>query len=288
MTTADSGKKAYDDVVTLSFRVPLGQKTSLSSHVSRYGKSGTNAVAGVSGTLGEQNDYSYGVNVSYDARNSASGVSGNVNHQNSFGNWGVGYSHSDASRTYSATGQGALVVHGGGLTLGPYLGDTFGIIEVPNGEGVRVTNTSGLALNGSGYAIIPSLVPYRYNHITLDPKGIKNSVELEETQKRVAPYAGAIPMMTFKTRTGYPVLIESVTGDGSPLPIGLDVYDESDTSIGIIGPGSRVYGRVTKLSGELYVKPYGKSEKCTIRYEIDEKEKDDILIQLLSPCVAAG
>ncbi|WP_347254464.1 fimbria/pilus outer membrane usher protein [Leminorella grimontii] len=286
MSTADSGRKEYDDVVTLSFRVPLGTRTSLSSHVSHYGKGGTNATAGVSGTLGEGNDYSYGVNVAYDANNSANSISGNLNHQNSFGNWGVGYSHSDASRTYSATAQGAVVVHGGGVTLGPYLGDTFGIIEVPNGKGVQVTNVSGLELNGSGYAIIPSLVPYRYNHITLDPKGIGNSVELEETQKRVAPYAGAIPMMTFKTRTGYPVLIESLTDDGRPLPIGLDVYDESDASIGIIGPGSRVYGRVARLAGELYVKPYGKSEKCTIRYEIDEKEKDEILIQLLSPCVA--
>jgi outer membrane usher protein len=36
--------------------------------------------------------------------------------------------------------RGALAVHAGGITLGPYLGDTFALIEAKGAEGARLFN----------------------------------------------------------------------------------------------------------------------------------------------------
>lgn len=284
VTESSDGKRKNNDSIALSFRIPLGETISLTANLNRYGNEGTNLVTGISGTMGKQRNYFYNLNVGRHTKDNVNSLSANISRSNSIGNWGAGYNYSDINRTYSVTGRGGMVVHRGGITLSPYLGDTFGIIEALGADGASVTHTPGLTLNNAGYAVVPSLSPYRYNLVSLDPQGINNNAELEETQKRVAPYAGAVPIIKFKTRTGYPVLIETTLSDGSVLPVGVDVYDENDESIGLVGPGGRLYGRVAKAKGTLYVKEYGRNKGCQIRYEIDEQDFDSVLIPLSLSC----
>ncbi|MEX0632736.1 fimbria/pilus outer membrane usher protein [Serratia ureilytica] len=48
--------------------------------------------------------------------------------------------------------QGAVVAHRGGVTLGPYVGDTFALIEAPGASGARV-------MDGQARASIASAMP---------------------------------------------------------------------------------------------------------------------------------
>ena len=66
----------------------------------------------------------------------------------------------------SGNAQGAVVVHSGGVTLGPYLGDTFALVEAKGAEGASIFTSSQSKIDSNGYAIIPSLTPYRYNSIS--------------------------------------------------------------------------------------------------------------------------
>ncbi len=59
--------------------------------------------------------------------------------------------------------------HRDGLTLGPNVGDTFALVEAKGASGAGVRGGQGARVDGNGYALVPSLSPYRYNPICLDP-----------------------------------------------------------------------------------------------------------------------
>ncbi|EPN47045.1 fimbrial usher protein, partial [Pseudomonas syringae pv. actinidiae ICMP 18807] len=73
--------------------------------------------------------------------------------------------------------------HSGGLTLGPYLGDSFALVEAKGASGARLMNAQGAAIDGNGYALLPSLLPYRYNNIALSADGMNDKAELEDGQR---------------------------------------------------------------------------------------------------------
>lgn len=94
------------------------------------------------------------------------------------------------------------MAHRGGVTLGPYVGDTFALIEAPGASGARVMDGRGARVDRFGYALAPSLVPYHYNTVALNPEGMNDKAELEDGQRRVAPYAGATVRLHFNTVRG--------------------------------------------------------------------------------------
>ncbi|WP_164098542.1 fimbria/pilus outer membrane usher protein, partial [Serratia marcescens] len=65
---------------------------------------------------------------------------------------------------------GTLVLHSGGITLGPYTSDTFALIHADGAQGAVVQNGQGAVIDHFGYAILPTLSPYRRNNISLDTR----------------------------------------------------------------------------------------------------------------------
>ncbi len=95
--------------------------------------------------------------------------------------------------------RGALVVHRHGVVVGPWVGDTFALVERRAPWGRAIGSGQGAAIDGSGYGLVPSLTPYRYNTISLDSAQMNNHAELQESQRRVVPMAGAAVKLTFAT-----------------------------------------------------------------------------------------
>ena len=171
--------------------------------------------------------------------------------------------------------------------MGPYLGDTFGLIEAKGAEGAEVRNGGGARIDSKGYALIPYLVPYRYNDISLDSKGINDNAEIEGSQYRSAPYAGASVKIKFSTRLGRAVLIATKLPDGSMLPLGSNVYNGEKVVVGMVGQGSKIYARAANAQGKLTV-AWGNAEdqQCVISYDLSTLPVDDQpLFKLKAVCV---
>lgn len=66
-----------------------------------------------------------------------------------------------------------------------------------------------------------------------------SDAELVDSEKQVAPVAGAAVKVVFRTRPGKALLIKSRMADGSELPMGADVLDENNTVVGIAGQGGK-------------------------------------------------
>ncbi|WP_415270863.1 fimbria/pilus outer membrane usher protein [Leminorella richardii] len=282
-------KSTSETNTAFSISIPLGRSSYapiLTGTLNRSGNSGTSYQTSLSGTLGEQRDISYGLNVSTDSRQHQTVWNGNLQTRTSVAT--LGASASTASDYWQASGsvQGAMALHSGGITLGPYVGDTFALVEAKGAKGASVVGGQGAKIDTFGYALVPALTPYRYNTIALDPEGMDSRSELRDAQKRIAPYAGATVKVNFKTVSGYALLITVQQPEGrEPIPMGADVYSEQNTIIGMVGQGNQAYLRSDSTDGYLTVRWGTESgQQCRLHYDLSGQDTDRPLIVLTSQC----
>jgi outer membrane usher protein len=219
---------------------------------------------------------SYSLNETKTGDNSASGASVGWSHD--YGNLGASVSSSsspssDSSTQYSLTASGGLVLHRGGVLATPSLGETFAILEVPNGKGVSVAGSTG-RINSSGYGVVPYLSPYYVNDVQISLEGASTDLEVDIPTQKVAPVEGSISRLKFNTNSGRPLLIIFQTSTGVRVPIGATVTDSTGLEVGTVGQGSRALVRINKTQDQLSV-TWGNApdEKCLVDFVLDAKNQ---------------
>ena len=133
-----------------------------------------------------------------------------------------------------------MLLHAGGVELGPYLSDTTALVEVPGISGVGVLNATGVRTNDRGYALVPYLRPYRVNHVVLQTDQLGPEVEIDNGSAQVVPRRGAVIKTTFAARSVNRLVITGHTAKGQPLPFGAQVSDAEGAVIGVVGQAGRV------------------------------------------------
>ena len=223
---------------------------------------------GISGSAGVDNSLSYGLALS-DSRQGGSSATAHADYRSRYAALNASYGQSSDFRRTSVGMNGSMVVHSGGITLTPHRGDTMVLIQAPGARDARVLNASGLRVDGSGYAVVPYVTPYRLNTITLDPGNMAHDVELDSSSLSVAPYAGAISYLRFATRTGKALLIRVRRPEGAVLPFGAQVTDAAGQLLGLVGQSGRLYVRSEHDVGQLQVR-WGTepSQQCTVHYQL--------------------
>ncbi|MGQ8775467.1 fimbria/pilus outer membrane usher protein [Serratia sp. NA_112.1] len=272
--------------VMLSFSVPLGQNnitekpvfSSLYSSVSHDNDGAGSIQANAIGSQGEQNELNYGIGTSVSrAKNDSSQTvfNGNIHYNSPMGEFGSTASVGNKSRQLSFSANGSLVAHGGGITAGPRLGDyPFALVNAPGAEGARILNGYGARIDSNGYAIVPSLTPYRENTVAVNTQGLPDTVDVLESESIVIPRLGAALKIDVKTMVGDPVVLVVHDKQGKPLPIGMNMVDEGNNNIGIIGQGGMAFVRGWQAqNNNLYVKDSSGVRLCTIYSDDDISHK---------------
>lgn len=274
-------------VTALSLSFPLGGASSapsVSLLANHSQEQGGNYQAALSGSIGDEQPVSYGLNFTTDDDRRQSVWGGNLQTRLPYANVTGSLSTAHQYRQASLSLQGAVVAHRGGVTLGPYVGDTFALIEAPGASGAQVMDGQGARIDRLGYALAPGLVPYHYNTIALNPEGMNDKTELEDGHRRVAPYAGATVRLRFNTVRGQALLITALRPDNTPIPMGASVFDEAGNNVGMVGQANQVYLRSDQRAGELKLN-WGKApeQQCKLRYRLISTE-DSPIHKLRSPC----
>jgi outer membrane usher protein len=233
----------------------------------RSSNDGSSSQATLSGLVGTDNRIAYGATLGHADSGTTMDLSGQYNGRQT--NLSGGYSRGSGYQQLSAGASGSVIVHGGGATLSPPTGETIGLVHAADAVGARVENGQGSAVDTHGYAVVPYLMPYQLNTITLDPKGTDASVELKTTTQNVAPRAGSVVLLKYETESGRALLIETSLPDGRPIPFGADVFDAQGNSLGVAGQASRLFVRGMKDSGTLTVR-WGNAatESCRVLIEL--------------------
>lgn len=285
----ESQRKYTENTVSLGISIPFdfgSSRSQINLDMNRSRDSRT-ATVGMSGTTGEKSSTSWALYSGIEHNNDTGDSStwgGNIEHRTSVGAFRAYASRGGSYQQYGLGMSGTLVAHRGGITAGPYTSDTFALVEAPGARGAEIRNGQGATVDRFGYAILPSLTPYRYNTISLDSRNMADDVELQGGSKRLVPYAGAISRVTFKTTHGKATLINTTLPDGSQPPMGADVTDSDGEAVGIMGQGGQIYARIAAQSGVLFVK-WGKNaaQQCQVWYQLPTT-RDAPLYQLTLPC----
>ncbi|MEJ6498279.1 fimbria/pilus outer membrane usher protein [Pseudoalteromonas lipolytica] len=278
-----------DNQYMLSLSIPLGSGSnplSMNMDLGATEHGGyDNARVSIAGAAGDDNNISYGISLS-DSRSGEASLAGNIDYRSRFTALSAAYSHTSDVRQASFGANGSVLLHSGGVTFSPERGNTMVLIEAPGAENAIVSNSAGVRIDSEGYAVVPYVTPYRLSTISLDPQGMAHDIELESTSQQIAPFAGAIGHLRFKTRKGYSLLIKVSTASDYSLPFGAEVKEEQGHSVGMVGQGQRIYVRTEREQGKLLVQWGERAEQsCYIDYEIplgaDASETGFIMLEKL-------
>ncbi|WP_058914242.1 fimbria/pilus outer membrane usher protein [Entomohabitans teleogrylli] len=256
------------DTISVNLSFPLGTTRNAPTGQVSYDRTrhgGHSLRTGISGSAGEELRLSYGLSGTTSSDDTGSSAAANVQYRADIASLNASLSSGRHYHSVSGGISGTVIGHGGGLTLSPYQGDTFALVEAKGAEGARVSGYSGIRIDGRGYAAVPYLSPYQFNDIRIDPQGTASGVELDNTSQKVAPLDGAVVKVSYHTRRGYPLLI-TVTGTTRPLPFGSEVYDAAGQVVGYVGQGGLIFARVEQVSGVLNVSTDGK--QCLLPYAL--------------------
>jgi outer membrane usher protein len=269
----------YDNQMFLNASLPLGNTPyapSLSVNINHGDANGSQEQAVLSGTAGQWNQFVYGASASHSSGGTGSAVSVNAGYNSPYAilSASVGNGRGYSQESFGASG--ALVAHKGGVTFGQPLGDTAAIVHVPGARGAHILNAPGVRVDRFGYALVPYLTPYQLDAIQIDPQGLPLGVQLDATSANVAPYAGAIVRVDFKSHYGQALIARIHTADGKPLPFGTEIQDAEGQVIGTVGQGGLALLRVNAKSGELHAKwqgAQGVAQSCAFAYAAPESGK---------------
>lgn len=181
--TQETGSFGRSDTqFTASVSIPLGG-SARSSQVyanavsSQHGDSSLNT--GISGYLDEANAFNYSAQANYSKDGGNSGSVG-LGWDTSKAKLSANYSQGRDNKQINLGASGSVVVHSGGVTFGQPVGETFGLVEVPEVGGVGLDGYSSVRTDGRGYAVLPYMQPYRYNWVNLDTNTLGSDTEIRQ------------------------------------------------------------------------------------------------------------
>jgi len=269
-----SDERPHLDSVNLSATVPLNLGSwngSLRAGADQTtGSPVTRSLSFNSGASGELFDkFNYGLTTaSTNGENSAGAY---ASYQYPYGTVGASYSAgSNGSQQTGLSLSGGLVGHSGGLTLAPSLGDTFGIVEVPNGQGAGVLGSTA-QVNGFGYGVVPYLSPYYLNDVQISLETAPMGLEIDNATQKVAPVDGSIVKLKYKSTAGRPVAFTFTLPDGERIPIGASVMDKDGNELATLGQSNRALVRLQADEGLLKVVwGDGPNDRCDAAYKLDK------------------
>ncbi|WP_134588533.1 fimbria/pilus outer membrane usher protein, partial [Pseudomonas aeruginosa] len=225
--TQETGSFGRSDTqFTASVSIPLGG-SARSSQVyanavsSQHGDSSLNT--GISGYLDEANAFNYSAQANYSKDGGNSGSVG-LGWDTSKAKLSANYSQGRDNKQINLGASGSVVVHSGGVTFGQPVGETFGLVEVPEVGGVGLDGYSSVRTDGRGYAVLPYMQPYRYNWVNLDTNTLGSDTEISDSTQMAVPTRGAVIAKRFSAESGRRVQFDLSMDSGGKIPFGAQAY----------------------------------------------------------------
>nr|WP_233808502.1 fimbria/pilus outer membrane usher protein [Paraburkholderia sp. HP33-1] len=272
--------------VGLNLTIPLGKVDSnehhtfdyLTTNLSRSSNGDSTIQATASGNTTGATPISYGVNASriVSGENRSVSTGGYAIYRAPFGTYNGNASISNQTRQAAFNADGAVVIHSGGVTLSPPLGQAFALVEAKGANGGRIINGQGARIDANGYAVVSSLTPYRVNTVALDPSDVPLDIELGNTSEEIVPRANSLVKVKIATTQGTPIFAEVSDREGKAMPMGTELFDESEKAVGIVGQGGLAYLRGLEHEGKLLARwGNGAAQHCVMPYTVPDDDNAD-------------
>jgi outer membrane usher protein len=134
----------------------------------------------------------------------------------------------------------------------------FAVVQVGDIEGVPVSlsNQVVATTNGSGLALVPGLLPYQLNQLTVNPDQLPFDVEIRGVRETAIPYARSGVYVDFPVKRSRDAMVVLHQPDGSPVPAGARVT---------VTPGDQEF--VVAKRGEVYLMDLKDDNRIEVRWK---------------------
>ncbi|WP_349431567.1 fimbria/pilus outer membrane usher protein [Methylomarinum sp. Ch1-1] len=120
---------------------------------------------------------------------------------------------------------------------------SFAVVKVGEIEDVPVyrSNQISASTNSSGMALVPNLLPYQQNKITIDPGELPFDTEIKGVKEMALPYARSGILVEFPVRRSHNALVVLHQPNGKPVPGGARVTVTPNGMTFIVAKRGQVY-----------------------------------------------
>ncbi|MEN3294353.1 MAG: outer rane usher protein [Burkholderiales bacterium] len=164
--------------------------------------------------------------------------------QNRVGTYTLEAASFEGSSSARAGMSGGIAVLGGSAFLSRRITDSFGLVQVPGMDNVRVYVDNQLVArtDAEGNALLPRLRPYDNNPVRVEHRDLRMDTHIGSLTANPIPYSRSGVLVRFPIERSYGALMKLVGDDGSPLPAGSMVEVEGQET-----------GFPVAMDGEAYV-----------------------------------
>ncbi|WP_410725622.1 fimbria/pilus outer membrane usher protein [Citrobacter portucalensis] len=199
-----------------------------------------------------------------------------LDYHGGYGETQFSYSRDKIGNRLTWGGSGAIVAHPNGITFGQYAPDSFAIVRAPGATNVEIENGNNLHTDWRGYAIVPALIAYRKNYISLNPETLANNTDIDQKTQIVIPSGGAIVEADYHTHIGSRVIFNLRNSHGA-LPFGASAHLLGDDTAahGIITEHGQVYLSGIPDTGNIEVNWIANNvtQFCTTHFHLPDAQK---------------
>jgi outer membrane usher protein len=212
-------------------------------------------------------------------------INGNasIQYRGPFGIYSADYRRIADENSYSLNTSGGLSFINGSLYFSRPITDSFALVKVADLEGVGVlyNNQEVGYTNHNGEVLVPGLISYYYNNLSIEDKDIPVNYDIGEIKKYVSTYLRGGGVVSFEVRKlqafwGKFLISEKI--EKTPAEYwGLEIQLKEKLIEAIVGKGGEFY--LENLNpGKYPAKLFLKEKKCF--FEIVIPKSDDIMVNM--------
>jgi outer membrane usher protein len=120
---------------------------------------------------------------------------------------------------------------------------------------VSLSNQVVAITNSKGMALVPGLLPYQSNQLTLNPDQLPFDVEIHGVREMVVPYARSGAFVSFPVKRSRNALVVLRQSGGAPVPAGAHV---------VVTPGDQEF--IVARRGEVYLMELATDSRISVRW----------------------
>ena len=192
-------------------------------------------------------------------------------------NTNVGQFNAEASDTannpvFRLDASGSIGLLGGHLFAARTIGsDSFAVVKIGDLADVPVYRSNQLVAttNSNGMALVPALLPYQENQLTIDPTELPFDIVIHGVKVTAVPFARSGLFVDFPVRRSRNALVLLHQADGTLVPVGARVTVSPGENEFLVGKRGEVYLMDLVDSNRLSVQWQGGS--CHLDLPLDPK-----------------
>jgi outer membrane usher protein len=247
-------------VVGVNFIYSLGQRTSVSSSVTRQGGS-TQDQAQIQQSLPAGRGFGYRVAVGADGGDLWDATLG---YQNDIGTYTLHSMRNQGQSSISAEAQGGVALLDGEAFLTRRMDESFAVVRVGDFPNVHIyaDNQEVGMTDSKGMALVPRIRAYDHNPLRVEQADLPLDVDIDTLERDAVPYRFSGVLVNFDIKRSFGALLALTLDDGRPVPAGATATIVGSDSEFPVGMHGEVY--ISGLSKSSAVRVSWAGEACEL------------------------